>query len=1029
MIVTAASLKNPTAVVVGILLAVLFGLISVFKIPIQLTPDISQPMITISTNWRGAAPEEMEAEIIERQEDVLKGLQGLMTLESSSDQGRGNITLRYRTGINLERALIDVMNALNQVPSYPPDATEPVIAVGGNSTFTAIAWFALKPTEGNTRDIVSYQDFVEEVVQTRMERVPGISQTNAFGGLQTELRITFNPYQVAGLGMNIPELAATLTNNTDVSAGFNEVGRRKYTLRYSGKYDAEQLKDMVLEWRQGRPILLSDVADVELKLQDRVGILTLDGEPAIAMNAQAEQGVNVMDVMAGLKLAMKELNEGALKREGLQLIQMYDETLYIGRSMSLVQNNLLLGIFLAIAVLWWFLRKFRATLIVAVAIPISIIITLVVMYSAGRTLNIISMAGLAFAVGMVLDAAIVVLENIVRLREKGEEPNQASFLGATQVWGALLASTATTVAIFLPIAFLEEVSGQLFADLAITIAVAIVASLVIAVSVLPTAARVLLKEFKQKDPHAHWWHGITEKIMALTGTPRRRMSWVLGLMFVSIGGSWLLFPKVDYLPKGNQNSFRAFILPPPGLSYPAARFEMTEEINRRLMPYLLGEKEPKIDHTWMGFFGNFGFMGGRAEEANDISRIIQVVNQELLAGFPDTIAFASQAQLFENLGGGRRIDIDIQGNEVDELLQAARVGFGAVSEALPGARIQPSPGLTLAEPELRMKPIERRIAEAGWTRQQVSSISQALGTGLYVGEFFNGQKRLNVFIRSTDWDTPEELAQIPLYTPEAGVQPFGELVSIERTAGPSSIRRVNRKRTITLQVTPPDNITLEEAIVVIKEKAEPAILSNLSQSGSVNYRGSAEALTEALGNMGQSFFLALIILYLLMSALFRSFKDSLLVVLTIPLATIGGIGLLQVTNLFIFQPLDLLTMIGFIILLGLVVNNAILLVYQTRVGEAEGLPRVEAVHQAVRLRLRPILMSTLTSICGMLPLLLVPGAGAELYRGIAAVIVGGMSISTLFTLIFLPSLLQMGKASEQLKTIDIEEIKSASESR
>jgi len=1013
MIITSASLKNPTAVVVGILLVALFGAISVFKLPIQLTPDVSQPQIVISTNWPAAAPEEIEAEIIERQEDVLKGLQNLELLESNSSQGGGTITLRYKTGVNLERALIDVMNALNQVPNYPPDATEPVIAVGGATTFEAIAWFAVKPTEGNTRDIASYQDYVEEVIQTRLERVEGISQTNAFGGLPTQLRITFDPYKAATLGLNIPSLAATLANNNDTSGGFNEVGRRKYTIRFSGKYGVEQLQNMVLDWRDGQPILLKDVADVSLTFADRTGILTLDGEPAIAMNAQVEQGVNVIQVMEGLKQARDELNEGPLKRANLQLIQMYDETIYIGRSMSLVQNNLMLGIFLAIAVLYWFLRKFRATLIVALSIPISLVVTLVVMYATGRTLNIISMAGLAFAVGMVLDAAIVVLENIVRLREKGKDPETASFKGATQVWGALFSSTLTTVAIFLPIAFLEEVSGQLFADLAITISVAIVASLTIAVTVLPTAARRLLKKVRDDDPHNHWWQAITKGIMKITSTPAKRYAWVFGLMFVSFSGSYLMFPKIDYLPKGNQNQFQVFILPPPGQSYPAARFEMSDEINRRLMPYLRGEKEPHIKHTWMGFFGNFGFMGGRAEDADDIQAIVSLINREILAGFPDTIAFASQAQLFGNLGGGRRIDIDIQGNEVDELLNAARVGFGAVSQALPGARTQPSPGLTLAEPELRMLPDERSIAEAGWTRQQVSSISRALGTGLYVGDYFNGQKRINVFLRSTDWESPEELAAIPLYTPEAGVQPVSELVDIVRTAGPSSIRRVDRKRTITLQVTPPDNVSLEEAIAAIKEKAEPAILENLSESGSINYRGSAEALTEALANMSQSFLLALAILYLLMAALFRSFKDSLLVVLTIPLATVGGIAVLQLTNLVIFQPLDLLTMIGFIILLGLVVNNAILLVYQTRMGEMEGLSRHDAVEQAVRLRLRPILMSTLTSICGMLPLLLIPGAGAELYRGIAAVIVGGMSVSTVFTLIFLPSLLQLGKKSTE----------------
>ncbi len=1017
MQLTSAALKNPTAVIVAILLVALFGAISLFKLPVQLTPDISQPMITISTNWRGAAPEEIEAEIIERQEDVLKGLQGLVTLESSSDPDNGSITLRYRTGINLERALIDVMNALNQVPSYPPDATEPVIAVGGDNALNAIAWFALKPVQGNTRDIATYLDYAEEIIQSRLERVQGVSRSNLFGGLASELRITFNPHKAAALALNIPQLASTLTNNNDSSGGFNEVGRRKYTLRFSGKYGAKQLEEMVLEWRDGRPVLLKDVATVSMTYQDKTGILTLDGEPAIAMNAKAEQGVNVIQVMQGLQAAVKELNEGPLKRAGLEIIQMYDETIYIGRSMSLVQNNLILGICLAVAVLWWFLRKLRATLIVALAIPVSVVVTLVAMYATGRTLNIISMAGLAFSVGMVLDAAIVVLENIVRLREKGETPQKASYQGATQVWGALMASTATTVAIFLPIAFLEEVSGQLFADLAITISVAIVASLLIAVTVLPTAARKLLTRVSAEDPHSHWWTNITRGVMLITSTPKKRISWVVGLMLLSFVGSWAMFPKIDYLPKGNQNFFRAFIMPPPGQSYQAARVEMSDEINRRIKPYLTGEKSPKIDHTWMGFFGSFGFMGGRAEDADDIAKIVQLVNREILAGFPDTMAFASQAELFGNLGGGRRIDIDIQGNNVDELLQAARVGYGVVSEVLPGAQIQPSPGLTLAEPELRMVPVERRVAEAGWTRQQVAAISRALGTGLYVGDFFNGQKRLNVFLRSTDWESPEELSAIPLYTPEAGVQPVGELVNIIRTAGPSSIRRVDRKRTITLQVTPPGTMSLEDAIAAVKDNAEPAILSQLSDSGSISYRGSAEALTEALANMSQSFILALMILYLLMSALFRSFKDSLLVVLTIPLATVGGIGMLQLTNIFIFQPLDLLTMIGFIILLGLVVNNAILLVYQTRLGEGEGLSRHDAVEQAVRLRLRPILMSTLTSICGMLPLLLIPGAGAELYRGIAAVIVGGMSVSTVFTLIFLPSLLQFGRHSDQLKQV------------
>jgi multidrug efflux pump subunit AcrB len=1009
MNLTYSALKNPTAVIVGILLAILFGVLSILRLPIQMTPDISKPEIGISTSWRAAAPEEIESEIIERQEDVLKGVQGVEYMESSSSFGRGEITLYYATGTNLERALIDVMNALNQVPFYPADANEPVITVGGNRIFNAIAWFGVKTKPGNDRDVATYFDFVREVVQTRIERVPGVAKANVFGGVGTELRITFDPYKVAALGLDIPALASKLSGNTDTSGGFNDVGRRKYTLRYSGKYAAEQLAQMVLEWRDGRPVYLSDIAEVKQTFQDRTGLLTQNGEPGIAMGINAETGVNVIEVMDGLKAAVIELNEGPLNRENLEIIQMYDETIYINRSMSLVRNNLFLGMILAIGVLWWFLRKFRATLIVAMAIPISLVVTLIVMNSLGRSLNIISMAGLAFAVGMVLDAAIVVLENIVRHREKGESLLNAAKIGSGQVTGALIASTATTVSIFLPIAFLQDVSGQLFTDLAITISSAVVVSLIIAITVIPTAASRLLKKVSSDDPHEAWWDNATSMVMRLTSTHKLRYMWVGGLLTLSLLGSYLIFPKVDYLPKGNQNQFSSFILPPPGQSYLAARKEMTETINERLMPYLQGEKEPHIDVTWLGFFGTRGFMGGRAVNPDDIQDVITAINTDMLAGFPDTIAFAQQAPIFRSLGGDGQINVDIQGSDVDTILSAARVGFGRISQVLPGANIQPSPGLTLAEPELRMIPNERAIAEAGWTRQQVAGLSQAMGTGLYIGDYFNGQRRLNVLLRAEDWQSPEDLAGIPLFTPEAGIQPFGKIVDLERTAGPSSIRRVNRMRTITLQVTPPPGVSLEEAIAVIQAEAEPAIYDSLGNEGSVEYRGTAEALAEALNNMSQSFILAILILYLLMSALFRSFKDSLLVVLTIPMATIGGLALLRITDLLVFQPLDLLTMIGFVILLGLVVNNAILLVYQTRNAEREGLDRVSAVRAAIRVRLRPILMSTLTSLCGMLPLLLIPGAGAELYRGIAAVIVGGMAVSTLFTLIFLPSLLQMRK--------------------
>jgi multidrug efflux pump subunit AcrB len=998
---------------VAVLLVVLFGALSFIRLPVQLTPEVEKPEITIRTDWRAAAPEEVEAQIIEPQEKVLRGLPGMTRMLAKARRGHGEISIEFEVGHDLARGLLEVLNRLNRVARYPDDAEEPVIStVGGRSR--AIAWFILKTTNGNTRDIQSYQDFVEEVVQTRFERVPGVARSEVRGGREQEVRITFDPYRAAMLGIELPEAARLAGGNEDVSGGEANVGKRRYSVRFTGAFDAQQLGDLVLDWRGGQAVRLRDVAVIEKRMVDRKSFVITRGERAMAVNAHREIGVNVLDVMNGLKVAADELREGPLRRANLSFEQVYDETVYIDRSIEMLRNNLAIGILLAVAVLWWFLRKFRATLMVAMAIPGSVLAAFLVLDMAGRTLNVISLAGLAFAVGMTLDAAIVVLENIVRLREKGVPAPKAALQGPTEVWGALLASTATTVAIFLPIVFLEDEAGQLFADLALTIAVAVVASLVFALTVIPTAAAAWLAHAKLEDRHADWWRRMTVGIMHLTDTPWLRGAWIAGLITLPIVATALLAPKADYLPEGNRNLVFAFIIPPPGVNIDHIEKEMGDVIAARIAPYITGEKQPQIKHYFFVAFPQGVFMGARAEQEEETGKLVPVIN-EIVRGFPDTWAFAKRASLFGGFGEGRTVDINLQGRNLESVLLAAQATYGATLQALPNANVRPFPGLELAEPELRLVPNERRIREAGWNRDIMAQVTRALGQGLFVGDYFDGEERRDIIVRVQPWETPEELDSIPLATPDAGVLPVGELVKVVRTAGPSEIRRLDRRRSVTLQVTPPPGMSLEETRTIIEEKVAPVANALLPEDGVIRYTGTADQLEVALRNMGGSFVLAIVILYLLMSALFRSFKDSLLVLLALPLATVGSVCALWAMNnvLGLFQPMDLLTMIGFIILLGLVVNNAILLVHQTRAAERRGMSRREAVEQAVGLRLRPILMSTLTSIFGMLPLLLIPGAGTELYRGLAAVIVGGMSVSTAFTLILLPSLLRIGEGRHE----------------
>jgi multidrug efflux pump subunit AcrB len=384
------------------------------------------------------------------------------------------------------------------------------------------------------------------------------------------------------------------------------------------------------------------------------------------------------------------------------------------------------------------------------------------------------------------------------------------------------------------------------------------------------------------------------------------------------------------------------------------------------------------------------------------------MRDEILVGIPDFRGFAAQGNLFGGFGGGRDIAVHMQSADESGLIAASASGQQRLMEVFPGANVQAFPSPELAEPELRIHPDDVRISEVGWSRNSVASVIRTLGNGLWLGEYFDGEDRMDIILSAGGWDTPEQLAATPVMTPAGEVVPLGELVSVQRTTGPGQIRRVNGRRTVSLTVSPPENVSLETAVSRIREEVEPGLKASLPQDGTIVYGGSADSLADAIGTMSTNFLMALAILFLLMAGLFRSLRDSAIVTLTIPLAGVGGVIALQVLNLFSFQPMDLLTMIGFIILLGLVVNNAILLVDQTRRAEREGLARDEAVRQALQLRLRPIFMSTFTTIFGMLPLILMPGEGSVIYRGLATAIAGGMTCSLFFTLLMLPALLRIG---------------------
>ncbi len=1013
MKLTRQSLHNPAvaAVVTGIVM--MLGIMSVFKLPAQLLPDIEKPIMTVINQWPGASPAEIESEIGVPVEEVLQGTPGMTDLMAWNMSNFGFMQLEFSLETDMTRALIEVISRLNRLRPLPANAEKPQVFLGewGDANDTLIEYFiqTLPGFESRQKENAKY---VRDTILPELQSLYGVSRIDlddGSNGQGEQLQIIFDPYKAAELGIDIARVPSRIGRTMDISGGFVDVGRRQYTVRFEGKYDPLELENLILEWRGGLPVRLGDIATIEVDYGRRDGFIYQNGNLAFRMGIVKDSEANVLEALDGVKAKIEELNQTVFKDRGMYAQFSFDPGRYIDRSINLLAGNLLIGIMLAVGALWLFLRQWRATMLIALAIPVSLLATFVVLNMTGRTLNVISLAGLAFATGMVLDAAIVVLENIVRHREKGERPLEASDKGATQVWGALLASTATTVAIFIPIMFLEDAEGQMFADLALTIAIGVSISLLVAVTILPTMARFWMRQIPAPEQGETRWDKMADGLMRITNSNGKRWSWVIGLIAVSMTATVMLWPTSNYLPPVKRDTVDAFLFFPPGVNVSTADKEIAQVLSARLEPHLKGEAEPKIrDYFLWSFPGaTGGWLALNGHEDTDLDALEMFVNTQLIQGIPDMFGFGFRRSLFGGFSDSNSVELRITSQDLDAVKQASMAAQGIIMQQIPGSQAQPQPDPSAEASELRFIPNDSRLAEVGWTRQDLTMVILQLGQGSWLGEYFNGDERMDIYLKSTRFETPEEMANIPVMTPLAGVVPLGELATVENTHSPNAIVRMNRKRGYMLAVNPPPGMSLEELVAEIKNKVEPAIQAQLPADGAVYYGGSAEDLDRAVLTLASNFLMAFVLLIAIMAALFKSLKDALLVVISIPLAGVGGVLAINIMNMIKFQPIDLLGMIGFIILLGLVVNNAILLVAQTRKAEGEGKTRVEAVREALRLRLRPIFMSTLTSLFGMLPLLLVPGAGSEIYRGMAAAIVGGMSVSTIFTLILLPSLLQL----------------------
>jgi HAE1 family hydrophobic/amphiphilic exporter-1 len=1026
------AIHKPVSVAVFVILIVLFGIIGLTRLPIQLVPDTEAPKIEVDTRWPGATPSEMESNVVESQEEKLKSLLNLQKMESSCFNGFAKITLTFDLATDIDTAMLRVANKLDEVSDYPENVEEPILSMTGAANRPVII-FDLKMKSGDPSQVAKYQTYFENEIKQYIERVDGVASVQPFGGIREQLEIVLDPVKMARHGITIGEVITRITAaNRDESAGVLDIDRKSYRIRTASKFRSRLDPLDVVIFDDGiKRILLRDIADSRIGYETQHRSILETGTGSIAILVRRQPGSNVLDLVREVREVVEWLNRDVLAEKNLYLKWTVDPSRYILSSLAIMKNNVLIGGLLAISGLLLFLRSIRTTLTAALAIPVSAVGTFIFLWLFHRNLNVVSLAGISFAIGMLVDNSIVVLENIDRHRKMGKRTSEAVYAGAREVYGAVLASTLTTVAVFLPVIFVQQEAGQLFRDIAIAITCSIIISFFVSVTAIPTAMNLLFRNASNQNrkerglPNRHGGF-LVNLLMTVSGFLQKnawtRATCVLLFTPFALAGSWALMPKAGYLPQGNRNLLFNILVPPPGYSAEKRRV-VGEYIYKTLLPYM--EKEdhegfPQIKNLFYVSADDFYIAGIKCTEENETraKELIPLMNR-IIHSLPGMFGVSLQPGIFEaEIGKGRTIDVNISGEKLDQMVQAARMLFGAVAQGVPGSQIRPVPSLEISYPECNIIPDRAKLAASGLSEVDLGTCVDVLMDGRKIDEYRpEGVNQIDLVVcgKETDFRSPEDILNCAIVNRYGKLIRIGDVARIEYAQGMTQIDRYEKKRNIRLEVTPPEAVPLQTAMETIQQIVDGMKQAGQLQSVKVTLGGNADKLVEARRALQWNFLLALVITYLLMSALFENFLYPLIIMFTIPLAAVGGFIGLRLANILIApQPLDVLTMLGFIILIGAVVNNAILIVHQALNNvRNEGLDGQTAISESVRTRIRPIFMSATTTIFGLLPLVISRGWGSELYRGIGSVLLGGLAVSTVFTLFVIPALLAFFIGREQ----------------
>jgi HAE1 family hydrophobic/amphiphilic exporter-1 len=992
---------------------ILLGWISFTRLPVDLMPDVSFPSITVRVSYSGVGPLEMEELVTRPLEQALSAVAGLERLESTSSEGSSRVSLNFAWGTDLNEAADDVRNRLDRIRGRLPEEADPPVMFKFDASASPIMSVGVEGEYDN----VKLREIGEQVLSPRLERVPGVAAVTVEGGLRRQIHVLLSKEKITALNLPVDRITTLLrTENQNLPLGEIDEGDRTYLVRSQGQFASlNEIRDLVVMTRAGVPVYLKDIADVRDATEDFRSFTRINGKPGVRLRITKQSGQNTVQIADAVVAEAERINREV---PGVSLTVLDDSSVFIRRSIHAVQEHAVIGGILVMLIIFVFLRDIRATFIIFTSIPVSVIGTFALLYFNGYTLNTMTFGGLALGIGMIVDASIVVIENTFRHMEHGKDRLQASIDGSEEVWSAILASTLTHIAVFVPLLFLSGVSSILFKQLAVVVMFSLSMSLFVAVTIVP----VLCSRMLQLPTPAHERSGVMARLYGFSERFLNGMDngysrlihralvhrpTVIGLGTAAVVAAFLILPTIGFelMPEADEGEVSVTAELAVG-----TRVERAQDVAMRLeslIPELVPEAQEIITNAGGGFFGGSAArtnvtlrLSPKDERQRSSERIAQDLNRQLASVIPGVVittrASGGNRQMSRIMGGGdSRLSLEIRG---EDLATAARLAQQSknLMDGVPevrNARVSRDEG----RPELAIQVDRPKAALLGLTVTDVAeSVSTSVG-GTQAAFFREAGNEYPIIVRLREEDRQriEDVSDVLISNAAGQIVQAKNVMQLRNQSGPTEIQRKNQERII--RVTAEPEVALSESIEAVQARLEQL---QVPENFQVGFGAEAEEQAKAFQQLQLMLILAVVLVYAVMASQYESLRDPFIIMFSVPLAAIGVVLALKLTG----TTFSLQAYIGVIMLAGIVVSNAILLVDYTNIlRRRDGMPLREAVETAGRTRLRPILMTTLATILGLVPMSLGIGEGAELQAPLARVVIGGLTASTLITLVFVPT--------------------------